>query len=79
MSIADELLEAAAIFASTNRVALSSLLTRTQEHLERMERIVIEETMDQAPCKVCGYNGGPGYYQPSTHPCAAIWHAREKR
>ena len=26
--------------------------------------------LSDAPCDVCGYNGG-GYYQPSTHPCAA--------
>lgn len=26
--------------------------------------------LSEAPCSKCGYNG-PGYYQPSTHQCAA--------
>ena len=28
-----------------------------------------EGTLSDAPCSRCGYNG-PGYYQPTTHPCA---------
>jgi len=29
-----------------------------------------QRLLSAAPCDVCGYNG-PGYYQPSQHPCAA--------
>jgi hypothetical protein len=29
---------------------------------------------ENAPCYMCGYNG-PDYYQPSTHKCAAAYHA----
>lgn len=31
---------------------------------------------ESAPCYLCGYNG-PGYYQPSQHPCAAGYHAQQ--
>lgn len=30
-----------------------------------------QKALSPAPCDVCGYNG-PGYYQPETHPCAAM-------
>lgn len=33
--------------------------------------------MEDAPCFFCGYNG-PGYFQPTTHPCAAEHHAAMK-
>lgn len=29
-----------------------------------------DRTNWKAPCVLCGYNG-PGFFQPSTHPCAA--------
>ncbi len=35
---------------------------------------VDRKRFEQAPCYLCGYNG-PGYYQPSQHPCAANYHA----
>ena len=33
---------------------------------------------EQAPCFLCGYNGG-GYYQPDTHPCAREYHQAIER
>ena len=32
--------------------------------------------LSAAPCDQCGYSG-PGYYQPSTHPCAEAHHKAE--
>ena len=48
-----------------------------EAEIRRLQKIVIEKTMQDPPCNVCGHNG-PGYYQPKTHPCAAIWHKREE-
>ena len=40
------------------------------------ELVVFYGGLESAPCKVCGYNG-PGYWQPSQHECARIWHDLE--
>jgi len=32
----------------------------------------------KAPCYLCGYNGA-GYFQPETHPCAALYHAAQQQ
>jgi hypothetical protein len=50
-----------------------SLIGLLEMENKRLQKIVIERTMDEVPCKVCGYKG-PGYYHPETHPCATIWH-----
>lgn len=41
------------------------------------ERIDVRR-FESAPCYICGHNGG-GYYQPRTHPCAALYHAAIKQ
>lgn len=38
--------------------------------------VVDKARFESAPCYLCGYNG-PGYYQPSQHPCAAGYHAQQ--
>lgn len=37
-------------------------------------RLAADHRFSEAPCPICDYNG-PGYFQPSTHPCAAMFHA----
>ena len=37
-------------------------------------RLAADHRFHNAPCPCCDYNG-PGYYQPETHPCAAMYHA----
>ena len=42
--------------------------------LPKEEPVTIDKArFEQAPCYLCGYNG-PGYYQPDTHKCAALYH-----
>ncbi len=43
--------------------------------VERYKKRLFEMgAMEEAPCIFCDYNG-PGYFQPDTHPCAALHHA----
>lgn len=42
--------------------------------IERLkDKLFALRAMEHPPCFVCGYNG-PGYFQPSQHPCAAKHH-----
>ncbi len=50
--------------------AIAAQATRITE-LE--DRLFALGAMCEAPCFCCGYNGR-GYYQPSSHPCAARHH-----
>lgn len=57
-------------------------LRKATGEMVRLVETPPESVMDvarfaQAPCYLCGYNGG-GYYQPATHPCAERYHAAEK-
>ncbi len=48
---------------------------RLRAEVERYKKRLFEMgAMEEAPCIFCGYNG-PGYFQPDTHPCAALHHA----
>jgi len=44
----------------------------------KLARVVARAGLSDAPCDLCGYNG-PGYYQPNTHPCAALAAMKEKK
>lgn len=44
------------------------------DRITKLEDMLFERgAMNEPPCFCCGYNG-PGYYQPSTHPCAERHH-----
>ena len=44
------------------------------DEIERLHhRLFRLGAMHDSPCFCCGYNG-VGYYQPDTHPCAALHH-----
>ena len=44
------------------------------DRIAKLEDMLFERgAMNEPPCFCCGYNG-PGYYQPSTHPCAERHH-----
>jgi hypothetical protein len=36
-----------------------------------LKKLVVNSDAWKAPCPICNYTG-PGWYQPSTHPCAAL-------
>ena len=43
-----------------------------EREVGRLRGVIVMALEDfEAPCGVCGYNG-PGFYQPDTHPCAAL-------
>jgi hypothetical protein len=49
-------------------------MDKTTERKRKLEdRLFAEGAMTESPCFRCGYNG-PGYYQPSRHPCAERHH-----
>lgn len=50
-------------------------IEQREQRIKELEKMVIEDRMRTPPCVICRYNG-PGYFQPATHPCAKIWHAR---
>ena len=46
--------------------------------IERLRVLLFKPwAMTEAPCFCCGYNG-QSYYQPGTHPCAALHHALQQ-
>lgn len=59
--------------AANLREALQQL-TAAQARIAELEDRLIPSLFSQAPCFICSYNGA-GYFQPSTHPCAARYHA----
>jgi hypothetical protein len=42
-----------------------------------LEDLLMPSLFAKAPCFICGYNGA-GYFKPSTHPCAARYHAKRQ-
>jgi len=49
------------------------------DEIERLRAVAIKNgAMDEAPCQVCGYDG-PGFFQPESHHCAAIYHKNKAR
>lgn len=49
-------------------------LTAWRAALAQQPAAVDRARFRKAPCYLCGYNG-VGYFQPETHPCAALYHA----
>ncbi len=49
---------------------LASLKAQVERLSAWQTSVLRRRGLSDAPCDVCGYNG-VGYYQPSTHPCAA--------
>lgn len=49
---------------------------RVIERILAQQPAVDRARFRKAPCYLCGYNG-PGYFQPETHPCAALYHAAQ--
>ena len=57
------------------REKLRHVETLRERERERLHDLLFRMgAMEHAPCFRCGYNG-PGYFQPSRHPCAAQHHA----
>ncbi len=53
---------------------MSEPLTKHTGHLVEVRPDGIDrKRFHTAPCYLCGYNGH-GYFQPQTHPCAAVFH-----
>ena len=51
-----------------------NLVKHRDAEIARLKELLFERgAMESAPCFACGYNG-PGYYQPSSHPCAERHH-----
>lgn len=42
-----------------------------EAQVQMLRDALLKRGLSYAPCDICGYNG-PRYYQPATHPCAAL-------
>lgn len=54
--------------------ALMAKMEADEKEIERLRDLLFARgAMNEPPCFCCGYNG-PGYFQPTTHPCAELHH-----
>jgi hypothetical protein len=70
------LTRARAALAGTPAVSAQPVTpTGDGNRVRELERLIVNgANWQSAPCCLCGYNG-PGYYQPETHACAALFGA----
>lgn len=68
-----EVCRAAALSLAAHGVR-NDQLSKVADWIAQQPAAVDRARFRKAPCYLCGYNGA-GYFQPETHPCAALYHA----
>ncbi len=72
-----EVCRAAALSLAAHGVR-NDQLSKVADWIAQQPAAVDRARFRKAPCYLCGYNGA-GYFQPETHPCAALYHAAQRQ